>query len=111
MLLFSLIACMDEERFWAQYSVQGCKRAEECDAEDFADRYDDQGECQEEVDAMIADGVACFDSCEFSAEDANEELKGFKDAACDNREIDLFEVYACDNELQVSICVAAELLF
>ena len=111
MLLFAMLACMTEDRFWAQYSTQGCKRYEECDAEGFADEYDDQGECQEEVDAMVADGIECFSECEFSAEDAKEELKGFKDATCDDREIDLFEVYQCDNELEVSICVAAEILF
>lgn len=109
-MLLLLIACMNENTFWHQYSVQNCGHAEECDGASFEENYDDQADCQEEVDGMVADGLECFEGCEFSAEDASDELKGFKQDSCDG-EIDLFEVYDCENELEVSICVAAEILF
>lgn len=110
-MLLLLIACMNENTFWHQYSVQNCGHAEECDPDNFEENYDDQADCQEEVDGMIEDGLECFEDCEFSAGDASDELKAFKQDGCDADEIDLFEVYACDNELEVSICVAAEILF
>ena len=110
-MLLLLIACMNENTFWKQYSVQNCKRAEECDLSSFEESYDDQADCQEEIDGMVEDGLDCFEECEFSAGDASDELKAFKQDACDDREIDLFEVYECEDELEVSICIAAEILF
>ncbi len=111
MLLSLLLSCAStSEGFWAQAGPLYCSRLEECEKSRFEETYDDQAECKEGYADYAEDMLDCLDEgdCEYDPEDGADLLADYRKADCNDRgdEIeDITEVYNCDDEISLAICL------